>query len=160
MPMLGCFHADQTIFRYVLDKQRKLYYSNGCARNGCLRNPLECFVCCTGFRWERTRGKESYMPTIMRQINMISRCEGLYRTDKLRARSLEPATIATFLSFAGIPEFLRRSLQGTSASIKAVLPVTLLIWRSMGMLAVLTVNRTNGSHWYIQRKKCGRCFPM
>lgn len=28
------------------------------------------------------------MPTIMRQINMISRCEGLYRTDKLRGAEL------------------------------------------------------------------------
>ena len=28
------------------------------------------------------------MPTIMRQINVISRCEGLYRTDKLRGAEL------------------------------------------------------------------------
>lgn len=28
------------------------------------------------------------MPTIMRQINMISRCEGLYRTDRLRGAEL------------------------------------------------------------------------
>lgn len=28
------------------------------------------------------------MPTIMRQINLISRCEGLYRTDKLRGAEL------------------------------------------------------------------------
>ena len=28
------------------------------------------------------------MPTIMRQINLISRCEGLYRTDRLRGAEL------------------------------------------------------------------------
>ena len=28
------------------------------------------------------------MPTIMRQINIISRCAGLYRTDKLRGAEL------------------------------------------------------------------------
>lgn len=32
--------------------------------------------------------KEYTMPTIMRQINVISRCEGLYRTDKLRGEEL------------------------------------------------------------------------
>ena len=37
---------------------------------------------------ERLGRKEFSLATIMRQINMISRCEGLYRTDKLRGAEL------------------------------------------------------------------------
>lgn len=50
------------------------------------------------------------MPTIMRKVNMLSRCEGLYRTDHLRQEDLRGYHHSYILSICGNPGISQEEL--------------------------------------------------
>lgn len=52
------------------------------------------------------------MPTIMRQINMISRCEGIYRTDRLRGAELGACHHSYVFAICRNPGISQEALSG------------------------------------------------
>ncbi len=81
--------------RLPLDKSRKIFYNIiefvASATVSPATNLLQIDLSVRRLRscrWRPFAERNSIMPTIMRQINVISRCEGIYRTDRMRGPEL------------------------------------------------------------------------
>lgn len=127
--------------RLPLDKSRKIFYNIiefvASATVSPATNLLQIDLSVRRLRscrWRPFAERNSIMPTIMRQINVISRCEGIYRTDRMRGTELGACHHSYILAICRHPGISQEELARHICINKSASRAISRIWKSTATL--------------------------